>query len=224
MKMSEMKISGFDHKPLPNRLMEPEKSNGWLAVILPGIGYTMDMPILYMIRSMLVSYGCTTLNINPRSNLPEFEALNDFNKFEWLGYDAKAGIKAGLTTGEYKGIVLIGKSLGTMAISQAVEYAEAARPTIIGWLTPLFRFPVVAEACKYSNSPQFVLGGGADPSMNMAKYKSILEKNKNVKGHIVANANHSLETSDAGQQRFAGMLQGLAEFEDFVKPHFEKGA
>lgn len=222
MKISELKIRGFDHKNLPNKLTEPDKSNGWLAVILPGVGYTMDMPVMYMIRGILVSLGCTTLNINPHSNAPEFEALNDFNKFEWLGFDAKSGIKAGLATGDYKGVILVGKSLGTMAISQAVEYAEAQKPTLIGWITPIFRFPVVAETCRYSNSKQFVLGGGADQSLNPSKLKVILEKNPNVTGYTIPEADHALEIPKQGIERYSGLIKGLGVFEEFIKENIQK--
>ncbi len=133
----QLKIEGYAGKPLDNLFWPAEKPNGWLALILPGLRYTGDMPLLFFTRRLLLWRGVDTLNLNPATRSDAYQNSNTDKQLAWLKSDVLAGLKRGLEQKAYQGIVLAGKSIGSLAIAQAVSQAETLLPTAIVWLTPL---------------------------------------------------------------------------------------
>jgi len=119
------------------------------------------MPLLFFTRRLLQWRGVDTLNLNPAARSDAFQKSSDDEQLAWLKADVLAGLKKGLEQKTYLGIVLAGKSIGSLAIAQAVSQAEALLPTAIVWLTPLLRYPVVVDAALAANGPQVHLCGGA---------------------------------------------------------------
>ena len=67
-------IRGFGDLPVPNRLLRPEGAIDCLAVLLPGFGYTLDMPLFYYAESLLLERGWDVLRVEYAYNrLPEAE-------------------------------------------------------------------------------------------------------------------------------------------------------
>ncbi len=135
------------------------------------------MPLLFFTRRLLQWRGVDTLNLNPAARSDAFQKSSDDEQLAWLKADVLAGLKKGLEQKTYLGIVLAGKSIGSLAIAQAVSQAEALLPTAIVWLTPLLRYPVVVDAALAANGPQVHLCGGADRPQTR-KSKRIMVRNR----------------------------------------------
>jgi hypothetical protein len=122
------------------------------AVLIPGRGYTVREPLFAYVAELLRRRRLTAHGI-------EWEMPQDLSAAErgpWVQRQAAAAID------ERTGL-LVGKSLGTLAAPLATE---RRLPAV--WLTPLLRYPGLAEALERSEAPFLLVGGTADPSWDAA--------------------------------------------------------
>ena len=124
----------------------PESSTG-SATVLPGGYYGHQLPLLLFSGLLLEQHGL------------------DVNRVEWSDpaggrqpalTEAAQAISAVATTRRH---VVVGKSLGTLALPLAVQ---ADLPGI--WLTPLCNEPEVASAIRSATAPTLLVGGTGDRS------------------------------------------------------------
>ena len=67
-------IQGYRDEPVPNRFLRPEGAIDHLAVLLPGFGYTLDMPLFYYAEHLLLERGWDVLRVEYAYNKrPEFQ-------------------------------------------------------------------------------------------------------------------------------------------------------
>src|SRR5690554_5091868 len=132
-------IKGFEG-PIENSYWT--KGGDTLLVSLPGLGYTNDMPLMFYLNELARNRGYDVLQVNydyrtvPRETTAE----------EWsarIMADVQPLIDTALAKGDYRHVILAGKSIGTrvMATLLARGFDKA---TAYIWLTPLF----VAEPIK----------------------------------------------------------------------------
>lgn len=220
-----LKVKGYDGKPLANLYWPAEKSNGWLAIILPGLNYTSDMPLLFFTRRLLQWRGVDTLNLNPAARSDAFQNSSNELQLAWLKADVLAGLKTGLEQKNYQGVVLAGKSIGSLAIAQAVSQAESLLPTAIVWLTPLMHDPVVLDAAFGAIGPQAHICGGADPTYIPEALSQILAKKPRARAFIAPGGNHILEVPGDERATFDGIGKAMLFLGEFLDEVFQdKGA
>lgn len=219
-----LKIEGYDGEPLDNLFWPAEAPNGWLTVILPGQRYTSDMPILFFTRRLLQWRGADVLNLNPATRSVAFQNASDEDQLAWLMADVLTGLKRGLEQKSYKGIVLAGKSIGSLAIAQAVPQAEALLPTAIIWLTPLLRFPVVLNAALNASGPQAHLCGEADSTYVPAALNRILSTRPHATAFVAPGANHIFEVPGNDRATFSGINDAMLFLGKFLDETFTSSA
>jgi len=56
-------ISGYNSTTVPNRFFQQTGAARTLAVVLPGLNYTCDMPLLYYPSRLLVEHGADVLQV-----------------------------------------------------------------------------------------------------------------------------------------------------------------
>lgn len=212
----QLRIEGYDGKPLSNLFWLADSPNGWLAVILPGRGYTSDMPLLFFTRQLLRWRGIDVLNLNPSTQSEGYQSASGEMQLAWLKSDVLAGLTVGLSQKRYKGIVLAGKSLGSLAIAQAETQAESLLPTGIAWLTPLLRFKVVMDAALKASGPQVYLCGGSDEAYIPEKLSHILAQKPLSKAFVAPGANHNLEVPGDDQATFHGFSGAMLALGAFL--------
>ena len=140
---------------MPNRFLRPEGAIDHLAVLLPGIGYTLDMPLFYYAEHLLLERGWDVLRVEYAYNTrPEFQTLPKSERDRWLLADATAAWRAGLGQRTYERVVLIGKSLGTLAMGHLLTLADP--PPAVGavWLTPLLSLERLRQQIVYMGAPR----------------------------------------------------------------------
>jgi len=116
------------------------------AVLLPGIRYFSQAPLLWFAREAAQARGWSAVEVDER-------APGDREPFEWMRGQARQALEA---AGAAELVVVIGKSLGS-----------AAAPLVEGpavWLTPLLTRPEIAEALGAATEPTLLVGSPADPS------------------------------------------------------------
>jgi hypothetical protein len=116
------------------------------AVILPGVRYFSQAPLLWFARETAQAHGWSVVEVDERAPGSE-------EPFEWMRLQAERALDAasGAAT-----VAVIGKSLGSIAAT--LHYGPAA------WLTPLLIRPEIVEALRATSAPTLLVGSPDDPS------------------------------------------------------------
>jgi hypothetical protein len=132
----------------PGEAVLHEGDPGRCAVVLPGVRYFSQAPLLWFAREAAQAAGWSVLELSER-------APADREPFEWMRDRAARALAA--APGDT--VVVIGKSLGSAA---APLVAERGLPAV--WLTPLLVRPEVVSALASSSAPALLVGSTADPT------------------------------------------------------------
>ena len=118
------------------------------AVLLPGIRYFSQAPLLWFAREAAQAQGWSVVEVDERAPAGE-------EPFEWMRGQAERALGAASGAGT---VVVIGKSLGSIAAT------VHAGPAI--WLTPLLDRPEIAQALRGASAPTLLVGSPDDPTWN----------------------------------------------------------
>ena len=186
-------IQGYRNEPVLNRLLRPEGAIDHLALLLPGYGYTLDMPLFYYAEKLLLERGWDVLRVEYAYNTrPEFQTLSKPERDRWLLEDTTAAWRAGLGQRNYERVVLIGKSLGTMAMGHLLTAADLPPNLGAVWLTPLLSEERLRQQIQQYGGPSLFVIGTADPHFEPV----VLEKMQVAtvgEAVIVKNADHGMD-------------------------------
>lgn len=211
-----LSIENAGGRPLSNVYFPADHANGWLALVLPGQGYSADMPLLYYTKLLLLNRSVDVLQLMPATQSAEFLALDAESRKDWLRGDVLAGLEAGLALRKYRGIFLVGKSIGSISVALALPVAQSRLPTCAIWLTPLFREPIVMDAAFSCKGPSFFLCGGADSTYQHDKLDSILKLNTKSIAWVAAGADHSLEFDGDEESTLYALQEGMQTLGNFL--------
>jgi hypothetical protein len=132
----------------PGEALFHEGDPGRSAVVLPGVAYFSQAPLLWFAREAAQAGGWSVLELTERAPRGE-------EPFTWMrDRAARALDAAGADT-----VVVIGKSLASAA---APLVAERGLPAV--WLTPLLSRPEVVGALEAAAAPALLVGSPADPT------------------------------------------------------------
>jgi len=189
----KLTIQGYREEPVPNRFLRPEGAIDHLAVLMPGLGYTLDMPLFYYAENLLQQRGWDVLRVEYAYNTrPEFQTLPEQERDRWLLADTTAAWRAGLGQRTYERAVLIGKSLGTLAMGHLLTMGDL--PPAVGavWLTPLLTKERLRQQISRYGGPSLFVIGTADPHFDPV----VLEKMQVAtvgEAVVVRNADHGMD-------------------------------
>lgn len=169
----------------PNLLMQASKTpSARLAVVFPGIGYTTAMPALYYPALAAINLGYDVLRVDyTYHDVPIDQVLPRMQT------DVPPALAAALELAARTELLLIGKSLGTIAMADRLQ-AGLPLPTRFAWITPLNRQPAIRMAMETTAPTSFVAIGDRDPQYDPAFLTHINGRGANV--HVVPGADHSL--------------------------------
>jgi hypothetical protein len=98
-----LEIAGYRNEPIPNTFFQQEGGADQLAIVLPGVGYTCQMPLLYYPTRLLLSLGMDVLWVEYNyGRRPEYRALSDARQREWLFADVTAACQSALAQRPYQ--------------------------------------------------------------------------------------------------------------------------
>ena len=178
---------------VPNTFFKQEMETDHLALILPGLNYTCDMPLLYYSTQVMlgagadvvqVKYDYTEKTMGKTVSLPEKVAL--------LQKDVTKIANVALEQSKYQRLTVIGKSLGTLGIACLLEAAFPVKPHTCIFLTPILQqmLPTL-ELINSCPNTLYVIGtidSYYDPEL-IVKFRSTQPDNF----LIIEGVNHSLE-------------------------------
>jgi hypothetical protein len=127
-------------------VIQHEGDTARCAVILPGIRYFSQAPLLWFAREAAQAGGWSVVEVDER-------APRDEEPFAWMRAQAESALDV---ASRAERIVVVGKSLGS-----------AAAPMVSGpavWLTPLLDRQAIAGAINSATTPTLLVGSRADPT------------------------------------------------------------
>jgi len=132
----------------PGEALLHEGDSARCVVLLPGVAYFSQAPLLWFAREAAQQQGWSVLELSERAPGRE-------NPVVWMRDRAGRALEAAGESAE--SVAVIGKSLASTAADLA-----AGRPAV--WLTPLLNRPEVVDALEGSSAPALLVGSPADPS------------------------------------------------------------
>jgi len=187
-----LEIIGYGNHKVSNTLLWQQDETRQLVIVLPGVGYTCQMPLLYYASRTATGLGMDVLWVEyDYIRRPEYHALPAAEKRQWLITDVEAALRIALAQRSYDAVTLIGKSLGTVAISHLVSADSGLDSSRVIWLTPVLSDEKVRAQIKARRNDLVVLGT-ADHYYDQAY---VAELNRTTRNEIllVEGADHSME-------------------------------
>lgn len=169
-----------------------------VAVLIPGNGYTPDRPLLHFARAVLLRHGWSTRQLWWSTRPPA-------DPQQWPAW-VHDQVTAVLDQERASRVMLVGKSLGTMAATLA---AERSLPAI--WLTPLLDQPWLVGRLRRATAPALLVGGTADPMWLPAVARDLPHPWLECDG-----ADHGLETDDDPVNSAQLLTRVVARMDAFV--------
>jgi hypothetical protein len=118
------------------------------VVVLPGVRYFSQAPLLWFAREAAQAAGWSALELSER-------APTAADPFAWMHERAQSALAAT----KAQRVVVVGKSLGSAAAPLVAERGLRAI-----WLTPLLVRPEVVTALNETEAPALLVGSSADPT------------------------------------------------------------
>ena len=189
--MARLELEGYAGGVLPLWLEgDPEREP--LALVFPGLRYSPARPLLHFSRKLLRSRGWAVAEVWYDYDRPEFLTAAREERGARLLADAVAAYAWALSNAKPR--LLLGKSIGTLALALLTrEHAVAIRAAKV-WLTPLLNEPAVTTAIREDDAPGLLVAGAADPITPAEALAELRREGLHLL--VLPHADHSLENSD----------------------------
>ena len=214
-----LSITGYRGEPVANRLLQPEERTERLALLLPGFGYTLDMPLFYYAEHLLQDRGWDVLRVEyAYSQRPDFGTLPRQEQRRWLLADAEAAFRAALANGSYGQIALVGKSLGTAAMGHLLALPDVPTSSARAvWLTPLFGERALRDQITRFGGSSLVVIGAADPHYDPALLAELTAAT-NCNAVVIDNADHGMDIPGDPVASARALVQIVDAMSQFIGP------
>ena len=163
-----------------------------IAVFFPGIGYTVDKPLMYYSRKLAEAAGYE-IRLLPYGGFPD-KVRGDRAKMEQSYETALAQAErmiSDLDFEQYEEILFVGKSVGTIVAAAVASRSKEAERIRLALYTPL------EETFSFPFEKAVVFTGSADPWVGKEKSRipGLCQK-RGIPCWVCPDGNHSLETGD----------------------------
>lgn len=186
-------VIGHRNEVVPSTFFRQEHETNHIAVLFPGFGYTVQMPLMYYTGRLLSESGADVFLVGYNySQQPGFQSASGEERDLWLRTDTTAAYEMALAQRNYKRVTSVGKSIGTRAIGHLLATEEPLPSLRCVWLTPILRNDLLrAQIKQRPHRALFVVGASDshyDPDM-------LVEVQEATTGQamVIEKADHSLE-------------------------------
>jgi hypothetical protein len=184
-------VKGYRNQNISYTHLQQEIGTRSLAIILPGLGYSVQAPLLHFSTGIFLNKSFDVFHVKYQYNDGFYDGLSRKELTEAIQTDAKAAIDLAIEGRAYENFCLIGKSLGTTALSSELKRGLFSQAKVI-WLTPLLQREDVFESMMNSENKGLCFIGEND-SCYIEERFSQLSNHPALVSRLIPNANHSLE-------------------------------
>ncbi|MGB3307678.1 MAG: alpha/beta family hydrolase [Thermomicrobiales bacterium] len=217
--MLELSIHGFEEMPVPNQFLRQQGRAHGLAILLPGLGYTCDMPFFYYTELQFLVGGFDVLRVDYDYRQPGGQAWGKPEHERRLIDDVTAAVRMGVSQNAYDSVTVVGKSLGTLAMAHLDVNGDMPSSWRSVWVTPLLKQDVVWTSIQHRTTPAAVVIGTEDPHYDAVRIAN-LESRDAMTVVVVEDGNHSLNagrTAEDSAKAMATVIGQLEAFYDFPR-------
>jgi hypothetical protein len=189
MEISTLPISGFRDETVPNKFyMQPNPAG--IALILPGLRYTCDMPLLYFLTQTLLDRHFDVIQLHTDYTVETLQTLTPAEQLNRITADAQAAIEVAYQNCPGKNMIVAGKSIGTLPIAMLMSTGVIPQAACI-WLTPLCKYPFVVDAALHYAGPAMLIASQGDETFDEEGIAQIQHQTQ-IEVLVFDKANHSL--------------------------------
>lgn len=218
-------ISGYGGSAVPNTYLQQQHDTDHLGILLPGLAYSCDRPLLYYPGRLLRTLGADILRVEAVYGLdtPAGDMINPELVRRAQG-DAAAAYRVAVARRPYRRLTLVGKSLGTLAGASVLGLSGVPEWVDAIWLTPVLATLLDARLLGAITARQprcFIAIGTRDPLYDEGR----LAQWRTATGSaevIVPDADHALEIPGdvvKSAQELARLMQTMQAFLTHAQPH-----
>jgi hypothetical protein len=187
-------IVGYQNQSVANTFFHQHNKTDRLAIVLPGARYSARMPLLYYAVNLFLDHGADVLTVD--YEYCSVATRNNPNFQQKITADVIAAAQCALQQHHYRQVVLIGKSVGTRAMSWMLSSKEHPFVDVADlrtvWLTPIWSDPQIFQSMVDWNGKSLHIIGTADRHYYSQECEHrIAKSNKAV--IAIPNADHSLD-------------------------------
>lgn len=222
--LDHLELTGYRGQPVPNTLLRHEETVTQVAVLLPGLGYTCDMPLFYYATRLVWNLGADILQVEYAYHRePGFRALPASERRERLLADATSAFDAILRQPQYQLITLVGKSLGTLAMGHLLTTKQPRQDLRAIWLTPLLRDPELQRQMRNCRARSLAVIGTADGHYDEGKLHDFRDR-AGYEVIAVEGADHGLDLAGDPIGSIRVMARIVRAMEEFLTREGEGSA
>lgn len=213
--LSKDVTKGYKEMSIPSTLISNDIDSESLVIFLPGLGYTTKSPIFHYLTDIFIQKSCDVLSIDYQYN---HEAYNGFSReeiAEAIKYDVRTVIDYRLKDTSYKHFYIIGKSLGSIAMSSELKRDLFQNAKFV-WLTPLLQRDDVFQAMLNNQNKELHIIGDNDRCYIKERYDLLTSKTNSV-SRLIPGANHSLEYEGNAGQSIDLLKNIIVEIDMFLR-------
>jgi predicted alpha/beta-hydrolase family hydrolase len=193
--ITSLSITGYRDLPVSNTFFRQDGAAEHLAVVLPGYGYTADMPVLYYPAALLREMGADVLQVRyAYHQRQDWRGVSAEEQGRWLFADAAAACEVGLAQRSYRRVTLVGKSLGTLAMGHLLATDGRLAAADCAWLTPILSDEALRSQMGRHKGRALIAIGTRDPYYDRAAVDGLRQA---TGGEVLVaeGADHSLEVA-----------------------------
>lgn len=210
-------LSGYQGSEIPYTLIQQQGGSDTLVIILPGMGYTVQKPLLHYSTHLFLIKKCDVLLIKyDYQEVPAFKESTAEEKEEWLCTDVRTVIDR--VTGEhtYANYVLLGKSVGTRAMIAELTERELFCGAQAIWLTPLLtRTDGYFEKLLNCRQRGLCVIGDSDQHYHAERFDRLAEQ-PHLHTMLVPETDHSLDVPHDPLRSIEVLAEVIREIERFA--------
>lgn len=204
-------IDGFDAK-----VANTHWTNGsdTLLIMLPGLGYTNQMPLMFYIHQLALARGWDALQVDyDYRRIPQ-----NTSGAEWSARmlaDVQPAIDAALSHGTYRHVVLAGKSIGTRVMTTLLDNGFSKATAYI-WLTPLLRAEPVRTAMM-KHTPAVAVFGDEDFAVQGVELAPIAQAGTSM--IVMPGGDHGMMIAGSVPESIAALAHVINELDAWLGQH-----
>ncbi|ANC76209.1 hypothetical protein ABE65_005045 [Fictibacillus phosphorivorans] len=214
MKERSATISGYKNLKIPYVIQTKTDQPKGLAIMLPGIGYTVKSPLFHFSSGAFLNKGYDVLHVNYPYYSSDYEGYSFEEITSALINDVSTVLNQVIDHSIYKSFYVLGKSFGTMAMPTALDRLPTQNTKAI-WLTPRLSSLPVYQTLRTCKQDSLCVIGDKDPFYDEEKINQIID-NSSIACMIHPTANHALEVDGDILSSIDMIKSVIKRIDDFI--------
>ena len=213
MKLARGSVIGYKGLTVPYNFIQNDGNHKTLTIFLPGAGYTTTSPLFHFTEEVYLNRGYDVLRVDYRYVDKEYDEFTIEELEKAVKVDTAAVLDAFFADAAYTNYYIIGKSLGTVAMSTELGKGRFEKANLI-WLTPLMNHPEVLEAMIHSRYEALCFVGDQDRYYSESNFRKLVA-NPKLEAKLYTGMNHSLEYGDKPVDSVGILKEIISDIEKF---------